>query len=188
MFACISLNMFAQSFTEDFESNKLGWNEFVGKRGEAIIKEGVLHLSAKTAEPMMSTCYLPIDPSKNYSIKAKCINTKINDDERGICMILNYMDDYNYDMFILTMETAIYKRYVDNRLVGFRQTQVKVNKKIKDHELEIKSTFQKLEFLVDNMQALEIRFAPMKYSGFGMGVWAVDGKQVADIDEIVVVQ
>lgn len=190
--ALVSINAFAQTITEDFETNRLGWNEIVEKKGEAIIKDGVLHLSAGAGllggRSLTSTCYLPLDPNKNFTIKAKCINTKINDNDRGIGIVLNYMDDGNYDEFTITKETAVYRRWVEDRCVGYRQAQVKVDKKTKDHELIVKSTFQKLEFIVDNMTVLEIRYAPIKYSGFGLAVWALDGKQVADIDEIEIIQ
>lgn len=190
--AFVSINVFAQTITEDFESNSLGWNESVGKKGEAIIKDGALHLSAgaglEGGRSFIATCYLPIDSSKNFSIKATCTNTKINDEDHGICLIINYMDDYNYDEFIITKELAIYKRWIDGKPVGFRQSQIKVDKKSKDHIIEIISTLNKLEFIVDNMKCLELRYAPLHYSGFGVGVWAADGKQVADIDQIEIIQ
>ena len=192
LFAFVSLNAFAQTIKDDFETNRMGWNEIVAKKGEAVIKEGVLHLSAGAGltegRSFMSTCYLPVDLTKDFTIKAKCIDTKINDDERGIGLVINYMDDYNYDEFLITKGTALYRRWVEGELVGFRQSQVKVDNKSKNHEIVVKSTLQKLEFIVDNMTVLEIRYAPVKYSGFGIAVWAIDGKQEADIDEVEIIQ
>ena len=185
---CMSLSAFAQTLKIDFETNDLGWNEYSGKRGEAIIKDGVLHISSQKAGLMSATTYLPIDPQKNFELRAKFLNTKLNDDERGIAVILNYKDDYNLDYFYITNETAVYNRIIDNEVVGFRYAQVKMDKKLKDHDLTVKSTFGKLEFIVDAMKCLEVRCAPLQYTGFGLGVYSGDGNQVADIDELVIIQ
>lgn len=188
LFLCMSLTSFAQTIKIDFESNEFGWNEYSGRRGEAIIKDGVLHLSSEKAGMMMATTYLPIDPQKNFELRAKFINTKLNDEERGVAVILNYRDDCNYDSFYITNETAVYHRVVDAVEVGYRVAQVKMNKKLKDHDLVIKSTFGKLEFFVDDMKSLEVRFAPLQYTGFGLGAYSKDGTQVADVDELEIIQ
>ena len=98
------------------------------------------------------------------------------------------MDDYNYDAFYLSNEKVFYYRVVEGEIVGRRYSDVKIFKRLKEHELSVKSSFNKLEFYVNNVKALEIRNAPVNYSGLGFGVWAEDGKQTADVDYIEFIQ
>ena len=46
----------AQTFNETFDSNTMGWTEEASSRGEALVKDGVLHLVSK-GTTMMSSCY-----------------------------------------------------------------------------------------------------------------------------------
>lgn len=170
---------------DDFDSNSLGWNEFAGKKYSAIIQDGVLHLETREGAPTaIASCYSIIDPQKSFEIKMGLVKTKIDDEERGIGIVLNYLDDYNFDVFYMSKEKAFYKRFVEGKLFGFRCGDVKIDKKLRDHELIVKSAFDKLEFFINNVKALEIQHAPLLYPGFGVSVWADDGKQVADVDYI----
>ena len=51
-FAVLSVN--AQSFKDTFDSNTLGWTEVSGADGDAIIKDGVMHLQGKHNEGYFS--------------------------------------------------------------------------------------------------------------------------------------
>lgn len=181
--------MFAQTVREDFDSNTLGWNEFVGKNYSATIQDGVLHLEAREGQPFaLASCYTTLDPQLPFEIKAKLIDTKINDEERGIGIVFNYLDDMNYDVFLLSKDKAYYWRVVDSELRGQRRGDIKITKKQKDHELSVKYGYDRLEFFVNNVKALEIRNAPLKYNGFGIAVWSSDNKQSADVDYIEFIQ
>lgn len=179
---------FAQTFRDDFDSNSLGWNEFVGKKYSAVIREGVLHLETSDKDGQaFATCYGTYDPQKPFEIKAKFIDTKINDEEQGVGILFNYMDDYNLEAFFLSKDKAYYWRWMNNKVCGFRAADVKFKKRSRDHELQVKSGFEKLEFIVNNVKVLEVRSTPI-YTGFGIGVWSDDGKQTADVDYIEFIQ
>ena len=189
--ATISITSFSQalSLRDDFDSNRLGWNEFVGKHRTAVINDGVLHLETDKEKGIaISSCYAPVDPKAPFEIKAKLIKTKINDEEQGIGLVFNYLDDDNYDVFILSKDLIYYKRWRDGKRVGFRYGDLKIDKRQKDHELNLKSGFDKIEFSVNNVKALEIRNAPLQYTGFGLFVWTDDDTQAADIDYIEIKQ
>lgn len=189
LFLVLPTIAFAQSVREDFDSNTLGWNEFVGEKYSAIIKDGALHLETLEKAPLaIASCYLTVDPQKPFEIKAKLMDTKINDEERGIGIVFNYLDDCNFDVFLLSKDKAYYWRYVDNKCVGTRCGDVKFQRKQKDHDLSVKYGYDRLEFFVNNVKALEIRNAPMKYNGFGLMAWALDGKQTAQVDYIEFIQ
>jgi hypothetical protein len=47
LFALGTLTANAQTFKDTFDSNSMGWTEISGKDGEAVIKEGVMHLEGK---------------------------------------------------------------------------------------------------------------------------------------------
>ena len=170
---------------DDFETNKLGWNEIVAKGYSAFIQDGKMHLETKeNKKEAKVTCYPPIDVQKSFEIKAKLVDTKINDEERGIGLVFNYRDDSNYDAFIITKDQVRYLRFEEDRLVGSRRSDFKNLKKLKDHELVVKSSFHKMEFYVNNIKALEIRDITLSYSGFGLIAVSADDKQTADFDWI----
>jgi len=169
---------------DDFETNKLGWNEVVSKQYSAIIQDGKMHLETKEGGAAIARCFAPIDPQKPFEIKAKLNDTKINDEERGIGIIFNYRDNKNFDAFVISKNTAEFQEYTNGQLTGFCQQDIKYFKKYKDHELVIKYSFQKVVFYVNDINALEMRDIKLQYTGFGLYVWSKDDKQIADFDWI----
>ena len=186
--ALCALPFFAQAqnvVREDFDSNTLGWNEISSKRYSAIIQDGVLHLETREkADFAIASCYDLIDVRNPFEISIKIVNTKIDDEERGIGIVFNYLDDFNFDAFTLSKEEVRYQRFYENKLVGQRSGEIKFDKKQKDHELVIKSGYNRLEFFVNGVKAIDMRNIPLTYSGFGLIVWSADGKYAADIDYI----
>lgn len=83
LFALGTLTANAQTFKDTFDSNSMGWTEISGKDGEAVIKEGVMHLEGKKsgglsllggvkdASEIMTHCFTNIDVQKNFEIKCK---------------------------------------------------------------------------------------------------------------------
>lgn len=181
-------------FKDDFESNKMGWSEFVAKDGEATIKEGKLHLIGKKEispnpndKPSFSStyCYAPFDFNKNFSIKAKVFAKKI-DDENYFGFMFNYIDEYNFCAFIITEDYVFFHRYKEGRLVGLNRNGAKTkNLKKSDVNLEIKSTFNKVEFYINNVKVIEQKYIPMESTGIGFFVL---GKGVADFDDLEITQ
>ena len=181
---------------DTFDDNKFAWTEIVTKDTKALIEEGVMRLQGKNdleskkTSVAMTSCYAPLDPTKNFTIKCKSNVRKLNSDGYfGI--IIDYMDDYNYSAFYLEKgdkNNAIvsYERVVDGELVGSRKSDLKLQaKKDINIEFEIRSLLDKLQFYCNGMQTIEIRYNPIKYTGMGFIVF---GDIQVDFDDLEIIQ
>jgi hypothetical protein len=192
-----SVMVFAQTQMENFESNSWGWTETSSKDGEAIIKDGVFHLEGKKAgviglwgvasEPSFieTHCFAGFDPSKNFEIKCTAVVKKISDNG-SFGLILDYLDEGNFIVFIVQYEEAWLLRYKDYTLVGRIRNTVKQKDKSKvSIDISIISTYQKLQFFIDGMKAIEARYLPIITNGFG---FYVGGSQIVDFDNVEIRQ
>ena len=176
---------FAQTFFENFEANSFNWNTYEGDKYTAIIQKGLLHLETREgARDALVTSYSTLNPKLPFELEVKLMKTKLNDEQRGIGVVFNYKDDFNFDVFYLMKGSALYRKIVDHKIVRERRATVKYETNIKDHVLTVVSTPGKLVFLVSGIQAIEINYVTLDYSGIGITVWAEDGKQSADVDYI----
>ena len=192
-FACTSVN--AQSYKETFDSNNMGWTETSTKQGEAVIKDGVMHMVGtkaggntyfgyKAPSFIETHCYSGIDVAKNFEIKCDAIAKKISDDG-CIGIVLDYMDDGNFIAFVIGKDEAYLIRYHNGDPIGYIRNRLKTEKKKAALSLSIKSTYQKLQFYVNNMLAVEARFLPLTSNGFGFYVL---GEQTVDFDNVEFIQ
>ena len=185
LFCLIPFCAFAQNFLDDFQTNNLRWNVYSGDNYMTSIQNGVMHLETKeNAKDAVVTCYSSLDPTKPFELETKLMKTKINDEQRGIGIVFNYKDDLNFDVFYLMKGSVLYRKIVDSKIVGQRTASVDLNEKLKDHELLVKYYPGNLHFFVNGVDAIEINYATLEYSGIGIAVWAEDGKQTADVDYI----
>lgn len=197
LFALGTLTANAQTFKDTFDSNSMGWTEISGKDGEAVIKEGVMHLEGKKsgglsllggvkdASEIMTHCFTNIDVQKNFEIKCKANVKKINENNM-VGIVLDYWDDRNLMLFAIDDKQAYFLQYRDGDLVGVAKNLLKVTKK-KDtrFDFSIKSTYKKLEFFVNGMLALELRYRDLISNGVGFYTY---GAQVADFDDLELIQ
>ena len=194
LLAILTLTAFtinAQSFKDSFDSNIMGWTEISLKKGEAVIKDGVMHMESKEAGQFIEThCFSNLDVSKNFEIKCDAIAKKISEDGKfGI--ILDYIDDGNFIAFTIFVDEnknhyAWFQRYRDNKYVGGIMNKIKItDKRNANLSFSIKSTYQKLQFYVNNMLAIEARYIPLTSNGFG---FFVKGKQTVDFDNVEFIQ
>lgn len=191
----IEVSSFAKVY--DFESNDLGWNEIVVKKGEVLIKEGVLSIEGKNEVTetgiwdsfgrikdelfWKSTCYLPIDVKKSFVIKVDAFAKKIKEDA-GFGIIFNYKDNKNFEMFCITATNVYYWRFENGTLVGDRDDRIKFQKKKKaDVSLVVEKTFDNVSFIVDDVHVLELPYVDYKYRGFGF--FAI-GEQTITFDNL----
>ncbi len=194
-----SISVFAQIQTENFESNSWGWTETSSKDGEAIIKEGVFHLEGKkaggvslwglgtTKEPSFieSHCYAAFDPTKNFEIKCSATVKKISDNG-NFGLMLDYLDDGNFIVFMVKDDEAWLVRYKNYEIVGrIRNSLKQKGKKHVSLDISVKSTFQKLQFFVNGMMAVESRYLPITSTGIG---FYVSGSQMVDFDNVEILQ
>lgn len=171
--------------TDDFETNKYGWNEFTAKNAEAIIQKGVMHLESKNDEYANVYAYLPINIERNFEIKCDALVKKI-DENNTFGLIFDYFDDYNFSAFIVSEGTAYFYRYENYHLVSRMRADIKLKEQKKAAvTLGIKYTDQRLEFYVNGMKAFERRFQPLQSNGFG---FYVAGKQKIDFDNLEMIQ
>ena len=192
IFAFVALSVNAQSFKDTFDSNVLGWTERSGADGEAIIKEGVMHLEGKknegyfsNASVIMTSAYTTFDPQENFEIKCKAIVKKINA-KNPVGIIINYLDDYNYMLFAVDETSAYFFEYADNRLVSYRINDMRLKgKRNEELNFQIKSTYNKVEFIVNNITAIELRYRELTSNGIGFAVY---GAQTADFDDLEIIQ
>ncbi len=192
-----SISVFSQTQTENFETNSWGWTETASKDGEAIIKEGVFHLEGKktggislwggSKEPSFieTHCYAGFDPTKNFEIKCSAVVKKISDNG-DFGLILDYLDDGNFIVFMVKDDEAWLVHFKNYEVVGrIRNSLKQKGKKHVSLDISVKSTFQKLQFFVNGMMAVESRYLPIISTGIG---FYVSGTQIVDFDNVEIKQ
>jgi len=183
--ALTALTINAQTFKETFDSNSMGWTEISSKDGEAVIKDGAMHMAIKKDGKKVEThCFSILDVSKNFEIKCDAIVKKISEDG-SFGIILDYIDDRTYTTFVIYVYDKKYyaAMYTKSRSIS-EQIKIPEKRNVKLN-FSIKNTYQKLEFYVNNMKALEARDIPLTSNGFG---FFVKGKQTVDFDNVEFIQ
>jgi len=206
--AFLSVAANAQSFTETFDANSLGWTESAGESnsGTAVIDKGVMTVKSKGDSKLMrlaanfngasklqentafeTHCYAPLDVKKPFEIVA---NVKMDnlDLERQSGMIFNYRDFGNYYAFVFNKESVTFLRFVDNRCVGSITQDVKWGKAKKgkqDQVWKLISDGGELQFFVDDMEIMKVRYMPLDFTGVG---FYTIGKQTLVIDDVTFTQ
>lgn len=204
--AAITAN--AQSFVETFDANSLGWTESAGESnsGTAIIDKGVMTIKSKgdskltllaanlngSAKGFENTafethCYAPLDINKPFEIVA---NVKIDNLEldRQAGIIFNYRDFGNYYAFVFSKEAVSFLRFVDNRCVGSITQDIKWSGAVKgklDQTWRLISENGELQFFVDDLEVMKVRYMPLDFTGIG---FYTIGKQTLIIDDITFTQ
>ncbi len=184
------LDLQAQVMEDDFESNQFGWTESVGKRGMAIIKDGVIHLESK-GKLITSTCYGPFDISKPFVMTVEALAKKI-DDDRIFGIILDYEDDQNLMIFYVCEGEANLEVWKEDKLVGRKQEALKLKKGKKiGVEFEIEYNLNEVLFKVNGVKAMAYRRKITKdefllgTSGIG---FCARGGQIIDFDNLKIIQ
>ena len=151
-----------------------------------------MHLQGKhnegyfsNASVIMTNTYTSFDPQKNFEIKCKAIVKKINE-KNPVGIIINYLDNYNYMLFAVDEKNAYFFEYSDNRLVSYRVNAMRLRgKRNEELAFEIKSTYNKIEFIVNNITAIELRYRELISNGIGFAIY---GAQTADFDDLEIIQ
>lgn len=209
---CIALAVVAsanaQSFTETFDANSLGWTESAGESnsGTAIIDKGVMTIKSKGDSKFMrfaanmngqakgqentafeTHCYAPLDVKKPFEIIAHVKMDNL-DLERQAGMIFNYRDFGNYYAFVFNKEAVTFLRFVDNRCVGSITQDIKWDKAEKgkqDQTWKLISDGGELQFFVNDMEIMKVRYMPLDFTGIG---FYTIGKQTLVVDDVTFTQ
>lgn len=206
--AMVVFNGKAQSFTDTFDANSLGWTEcaFESNKGSAVIDQGVMTIKSKgenkaagallTAMSGVATkvgentffethCYAPIDVKQSFEVVANVRIDKLAND-RTCGFVFNYKDGGNFYTFNFNSELVNFIRYVDNQVVGSIYQGVKWPKKAKlEQEWKLCYDGDALSFYVDGMEILNVRYMPLDYAGVGFYTF---GKQKLVVEDMTFTQ
>lgn len=182
--AVSALSLDAQSFKETFDTNSMGWTEESGSRGEAVVKDGVMHIASKGGS-IITQCYGGFDFQKNFEIRCTADVKKI-DDDNWIGILIDYMDDYNFMMFGIDENYAYFRQMRDGAWVGQVKRPLKVKeKKGAKFNLAIRSTYNRIEFLVNDMLAVDLRYRTLISNGIGL---YAGGETEVNFDDFEIIQ
>ena len=184
------LTLAAQVMIDDFESNQFGWTESAGKRGMAVIKDGVMHLESK-GKGINSTCYAPVDFSKPFILSCEALAKKI-DDDKIFGILLDYEDDQNYMLFYICEGEANLEVVREDKIVGRKQEALKLKKGKKvGVDFEVEYNLNELVFKVNGVRAMvyrrKIAQGEFMLGTSGIGFFARGG-QVIDFDNLKISQ
>lgn len=208
MMAAVTATSFAQSFTETFDANSLGWTESAGESnsGTAVIDKGVMTVKSKGDSKFMRAaanlngaskgfentafethCYAPIDVKKSFEVIA---NVKMDNLalDRQAGLIFNYRDFGNYYAFVFNKEAVSFLRFVDNRLVGSITQDIKwgdAKGGKREQTWKLISENDELSFFVDDLLVMKVRYMPLDFTGVG---FYTIGKQTLIIDDVTFTQ
>ncbi|WP_075558535.1 hypothetical protein [Parabacteroides timonensis] len=185
---------------DTFDSNSLGWTEASSSDGEAVIRDGVMHMESKKgasnfatimfgtkAEPSFveTHTYGGFDPNKDFEITCEALVKKI-DENNVFGIMLDYIDEGNFLLFVVTEQQSYLYRFKDYQMVGRIKNRIKLKSQKKvSLDFKVKSSYQRLQFYVNDMLALEARYLPLTSSGIGFYVF---GKQTVDFDNLEIKQ
>lgn len=208
MVASMLFTVNAQSFTETFDGNSLGWTESAGESnaGTAIIDKGVMTIKSKGDSKFMrfaanmngdskgqantafeTHCYAPLDVTKPFEIVADVKMDNLAMD-RQAGMIFNYRDFGNYYAFVFNKESITFLRFADNRCVGSITQDIKWGKAEKGKQNQtwkLISEGGELQFFVNDMEIMKVRYMPLDFTGIG---FYTIGKQTLIVDEMTFTQ
>jgi hypothetical protein len=172
------------NFTDDFESNSLGWTEVVDKRGQALISEGVMQIESK-GESYSTMAWTNLDPAAPFEIKVD-VKVKKIDESRSFGILIDFLDLGNYIGLWVEEGNATVVRYKDDVRVGSISNSIKLAKAKKANvTLGVKYGLGKLIFEVNDIFALEARYIELTSSGVGL---FVQGKQKLEFDNFTLIQ
>ncbi len=152
----ICCNCSAQIMNDDFETNQFNWNETVGKRGQAVIKDGVLHMETGK-ERLLCTTYGPFDVSKPFVMSCDAFVKKI-DDEKVFGIVLDYEDEENFMCFFISEGESRLLVIKNGQIVGRRYAKINLDSgKKKGVKFEVEYALNEINFNVNGMKALSYR-------------------------------
>ena len=187
-----SITSYAQ-LVENFDSNNWQWTEYATNKGKAYIVNGVMRLESDTRldlswpeviESVATHSYLPMDPSKGFTITCEALVDKI-DDNKPFGLIMDYTDDMNCLILVLKEDAAYLIKLKEGKVVGRIRNQFKLPKQ-KKAQLDINITYSggELECRVNDIQALKAKYVPRESNGFGFFAF---GKTKVDFDNVEII-
>ncbi len=183
--AFINLNAQRVIFSDNFDTNNMGWNEIISKEGEAIIKDGVLSIISKDElKGFQATCLTNLNVKNNFTLTCDVLIKNI-DNESNFGLIIDYLDDYNYKVFGIYEGNAFYRNVKDGKIVGYRSNTIKLkSKRNTNASICVEKKGNSMILSVNEIEALEVR-PDLQYNGIG---FFVSGKQKVSFDNLEIKQ
>lgn len=192
LYCLLSVQIWAQS-KESFDNNSWQWIEYSGPEGEAIIKEGVMHLESKRdakgigvediLDQVCTTAYAPMDPQQGFTMKCQALVKKI-DSKKTFGIILDYKDNWNCILLQVKEDIAELYTVEKGHVTGYMRNQFKLGKQ-KKAELDflVKYIDGTLELRVNDIMALKKKYVEITSNGIGFFAY---GKMEVDFDNLEV--
>lgn len=191
IFCAMALVANAQ-MTETFDSNSWGWTEYSGNEGDAVIKDGVLHLESKkdkandvqdVLDGICSVAYVPVDPTKGFKLNCEAFMDKV-DYDKSFGIVLDYEDDWNCIILLVKRDNAYFYRIKDGKVTRYMRSQFKLGKQKKASlDINVKYIDGQLELRVNDIQALKARVSDINSNGIGFFAF---GKVKVDFDNVTI--
>lgn len=176
---------------ETFDNNSWQWIEYSGYEGEAIIKEGVMHLESKKSvkglevedilDQVCTTAYAPMDPQQGFTMTCEAIVKKI-DEKKTFGIILDYKDNWNCLLLQVKENIAELFTVEKGKVTGYMKNQFKLAKQKKANlDFKIKYIDGTLELRVNDVMALKKKYVEITSNGVGFFAY---GKMEVDFDNL----
>ena len=172
---------------EEFDKGTMTITSKGELKGLGAVASGLSGVNTKVRENTFfeTHCYAPIDVEKPFTVVAK-VNVKKLEDDRLVGFVFNYRDGGNYYAFAFNGSFVKFIRYENNKVVGeVMQGLPDSGKRRADMQWTLDSDGNQLTFKVDGAVALNIRYMPLQYAGFGFYTF---GNQELIVDEVEFIQ
>lgn len=190
LFSLLTFTIFSNAqvleIKETFDSNTLGWNELIDKKGESVIVDGVLQLTSKNEDGFYeSHCYTDINPKANFEISCE-VNVKTINDDNTFGLIFDYIDDGNFMVLVISEGNAALLKKKDGEFVGAVRNSIKLKKARKTNvDISLKHELGTIICEVNGIFALQAKYIEMTSGGIG---FYVAGKQKLQFDNLTIIQ
>ena len=152
----VSFECSAQIMDDDFETNQFNWNETVGKRGQAVIKDGVLHMETNNTR-LLCTTYGPFDVNKPFVLSCEAFVKKV-DDDKIFGIVLDYEDEDNFMCFYICEGESHLEIVKNSQVVGKKYAKINLESgKKKGIKFEVEYNLNEMNFIVNGMKAMSYR-------------------------------
>lgn len=170
---------------ENFENNRLQWDEFYEKESTGSIQNGYYILENKQSDSYaLSITELPVNIESNFKLTFKFLVPKVNENYYfGI--VFDYEDENNYSNFLVSeRKFRIWNKKEGKSSLLRKNSLILKAGKNKEVIIEMEKKGPKLIFSVDNMEAITFT-KELHFSSFG---FQVEGSNSIKISEVVIEQ
>ena len=172
---------------DDFSGDK-GWQTFeYKKQGKAEYTKDEKLLIKSEIEGFhgyISKCKTNLNANKNFTISVEAESKSGLKDDSYFGIVFNYLDEYNYMMFVVEKGFAYFIELKQNEIVRWEKDLIKKTR-AKGFELLVKRLGNTIFFIINDEEALEIERVDVVTNKIGL---CVLGKTQVAFDNIKIMQ